>query len=70
MLVSDDQSTVFPIPSKSAQSFKSKSIVKAHLDQLLEGAVNWRTERLDILPEIHRGNSALGDAFRGELEFL
>ncbi len=40
------------------------------LDELLESAVERRAQRLNILVELDRGLSTLGDAFWGELEFL
>ena len=42
----------------------------SRLDQLLEGAVDRRAERLDILVELDRGNGTFGDAIWLELEFL
>lgn len=40
------------------------------LDKLLESAVNRRAQVRDVLVEVHRGDSALGDALWGELELL
>lgn len=42
----------------------------AHLDELLESTVERRADVGNFLPEVDRGDSALGDALRGELELL
>ena len=44
--------------------------MREHLDELVEGPVDWRADGLDILPEINRSNSTLGDAFGSEFKFL
>jgi hypothetical protein len=40
------------------------------LDDLLESTVDGRADVGDLLPEIDRGNSPLGDTLGGELELL
>lgn len=40
------------------------------LDELLEGTVERRSQRLNILVEVDGGNRALGDTLGSELEFL
>lgn len=42
----------------------------ACLDELLEGAIQRRAQRLDVLVELNGGKGALVDAFRCEFEFL
>jgi hypothetical protein len=49
---------------------KPPSLPSLNLDKLLESAVNRRADVRDILPEVHGGDSALGDALWGELELL
>ena len=51
--------TVRPTPPKENRS-----------DQVGEGAIDGRPQRLDILVEINRRHSALCNAFWGEFEFL
>ena len=43
---------------------------RRRLDELQEGTVDGRAERLDILVEVNGGDGALGDALWSELEFL
>ena len=51
-------------------SFLALSIAFQCLDELQERTLQRRAEWLNVLVEVDGGNSALGNAFRGELEFL
>ena len=42
----------------------------AYLDELLESTVERRADVGNLLPEVHRGDSALGDTLRGELKLV
>lgn len=43
---------------------------KDRLDEVGEGTVDGRAQRLDVLPEVDGGLGTLSDSLRGELEFL
>ncbi len=56
--------------SSPANSTCTAAVPYLSLDELLEGAVEGRAERLDILVEVNGKLRTLGNAFWSELEFL
>lgn len=52
----------------SARLLSRKDLLR--LDELQEGALQRRAQRLDLLVELDRADSTLRDTLRGEFEFL
>jgi hypothetical protein len=65
------------VPSKTCSPVSASTFIfpiyitiSSTSDQLSEGTVDRRANRLDVFPEVDGSNSALGDTFGRELEFL
>ena len=80
MALMANQSLLFQFPLVSYRAFHHVSSILLFLifliwslpslDHLLESTVQGRADVGDVLPEVDRGQGALGDALGGELELL